>query len=490
MFFVLFFKVHSPLHLSNMSSPPEGNKHRSQSIKKKFNNKHTYQYNCKSWGNAAYGYWTPPLCSSKAKKIYHRLKRNHDRKTTNRQMKQEYHEWMDYEITREEITEYSEEIDSEEDWCCIYCDALNPSETAFCRLCERKFIHNDSRNIYIPDDLDGDDIDTVKTSYSQFRKHKKKKSRRRRQKQMESTTSSYGHFNSFHLDSHDGLIYKHYRDGIESKMYVDRLKRKLHGILRPHIRRLFDFVTMRGQRCFDILVDCTLNDFWIRSLMNDFDDISDRIIFLRKRPWCFQQETWSFFREIGHRDTRIDAETVGDVLRYHPIIRMSKMDSFVAAYLTRHDVAAFVPNDVLRVCMSFCGVISYLLPSYDGWMNRRGRNAKCKVIDIDYRSFIEFSVTSIEPQDWRTNTKGGYSRDIWDCGACCRGYQQGDSFEFVVCAVIDDQIKNRKSKGIRYEAMLPLYTVRVAKTSGTSRVLWIGMSKKYQRMNSLATVTP
>ena len=106
-------------------------------VKKKWNNKHSFKYNCRasSYG----GWWTPPLTKriSKQRKL-----------SKKREVKHELNEWMemgwmDYEITREYesvediVTQCSDEDDANR--ICQSCCMGNSNQLHYCEQCNAPY---------------------------------------------------------------------------------------------------------------------------------------------------------------------------------------------------------------------------------------------------------------------------------------------------------------------------------------------------------------
>merc|ERR1712130_1086518 len=139
--------------------------------------------------------------------------------------------------------------------------------------------------------------------------------------------------------------------------------------------------------------------------------------------------------------------------------------------------------------MSFCGIIPQLLPSYHVW-NEHNRPRSWNFVDIDYRPFIDFSVSTVARNDqrywkhlkgtqyWNRFKHARFARDILDFDYIL------ESPNVSICALIgemDGEFKWDLIESIRYENIVPIVkvSVRKLKWDETSHVLWSGMSKKY-----------
>merc|ERR1712156_1407051 len=113
----------------------------------------------------------------------------------------------------------------------------------------------------------------------------------------------------------------------------------------------------------------------------------------------------------------------------------------------RHDVNAFAPMEVVQICMSYCGLISQLLPSYNG-------NCFDYHVNIECDAFISWSRRK------RTCYKmhPSYSE--------VRGQDSYPWFDdkFTICALIGEKMKGQKQQVLN-ESLLPLFRVRVGQKS-------------------------
>lgn len=243
----------------------------------------------------------------------------------------------------------------------------------------------------------------------------------------------------------------------------------------------------------------------------------------------FQRESCSFYFDIDQmsdsQQHAINKETVCDIIKYHPMVQFVKMERFVAAYLTTFDDHAFVPVDVLGICMSFCGVIPQLLPSFNALREAEDHDTnheRARCVDIDYRGFIQFAISTVKPLQiefvkptryirqykydrdtsrrcwgWRMKMvmaekmvvgySAGYTRDIMDLRHVYTLDVFKNSFDILICARIDDKEGDGYQwDGIQRQNILQIAKVKCRGSKETSKIVWKGMGRKYQRCYSMA----
>ena len=355
----------------------------------------------------------------------------------------------------DDMEEFDEWTDSQGVWTCSYCHTRNPNESAFCTVCEWQYIRDDTLESYFIYDEPDEQMHAAKSHYSTMR-YKKKPQRKHKStiSSCESNEDIY-HYNphlstsqrEMSLDS-NGVIYQNYLIHLDYIHSLDRARRKLYNIVSPQIRRLIQSIqTSDGDRYLNhhfvpdkVSVECLLNDFWLRLWMDKFDDITNEIVYVKKT------------RFSRHRESN-KSPMVMDLYRYHPIIKHSKTDRLITFYLTRHDVNAFAPMDVVQICMSYCGLIPQLLPSYNG-------NFFDYHVHIECDEFISWSRRESTCYKMYLSYSDGWARPFpWF----------GD--EFTICALIGEKMKGQKQQVLN-ENLLPLFSVRVGKKSEAGNTRW------------------
>ena len=162
------------------------------------------------------------------------------------------------------------------------------------------------------------------------------------------------------------------------------------------------------------------------------------------------------------------------------------MDSFIAAYLTKHDFHSFVPMDVLRICMSYCGLIPQLLPSFADWKKMYD---DVKYVGVDYNEFTRFSHSEVSLYGkhvdrfrYRHSINNTYSKDIL-------GLDLSERKSVTICALVGDDARKGidENELVRFDHIIPMFSVRIGITRScrTSKVVWVGMSNRYQRTNAM-----
>eukprot|EP01084_Bolivina_argentea_P238575 400803_1 len=140
---------------------------------------------------------------------------------------------------------------------------------------------------------------------------------------------------------------------------------------------------------------------------------------------------------------------------------MCDMKSFIESFLKTYDFSIYIPDDIIKLCLLFCGIISQLLPFASTSVYKNINTS-----EFHSHSYKEFYCTYdvCEAYQW-------FKR--WNCSE-------------IFIGIVIDEINVKEICYINYHRFIPIFSLK-GSSYGAGNAKWIGWVSKYKAKNIVST---